>query len=151
MIVDNRSVWSSLKTRTVTVSVKPVQRPEYVFEVSRMINLGAMRGHSVNKRMVFLSPCDWHDIVIGDDRVSRKTPSLYDRVAKINAPENFVMTQKVARPVPSAKSFLEGLFGSGAVGEITQDVLMPGDFVIFRPNNRENEAKLSGALRLIAG
>ena len=150
MIVDNRSVWSSLKTRTVTVSVKSVQRPEYVFEVSRMINLGAMRGHSVQKRMVFLSPCDWHDIIIGEDVTPRRTPSLYDRVATISAPENFVMTKKVARPVPSAKNFLEGLFGAGAVGEITQDVLMPGDFVIFRPNHKQSEARLAGALRLVA-
>lgn len=148
MIVDNRSVWSSLKTRTVTVSVKRVQRPEYVFEVSRMVNLGQMRAKALQNRMVFLSPCEWHDIVIGDSH--SPTPSLYDRVTRINAPENFIMTKKVARPVPSAKNFLEGLFGAGAVGEITQDVLMPGDFVIFRPNHKEGEAKLAGALRLIA-
>jgi hypothetical protein len=148
MIVDNRSVWSSLKTRTVTVSVKRVQRPEYVFEVSRMVNLGAMRGRNLQNRMVFLSPCEWHDIVIGEGCFS--TPSLYDRVARINAPDNFIMTKKVARPVPSAKNFLEGLFGAGAVGEITQDVLVPGDFVIFRPNQKDSEASLAGALRLIA-
>ncbi len=155
MIIDNRTMWSSLKTRTVTVSVQPVYHPGYIFRVSRLVQMG-MRG----REMIFLSSFDDHL-----PHQEKETPSLFSNAmfsqtvrkhaVALSLPQrcdnfDFIYTGNNMTPVMDVHAAINSLQKCATVGSITPEVLAPGDFLVFKPKSCNRKARLAEALRLIA-
>jgi len=164
MIVDNRSQWSSLKTRNVTVSVRPVPESAYVFRVSRLVQMGPK-----GREMVFLSPLEIEDGLEGDcdpsmfdGLMNRGLTNKQDHKTTLSMPQkcsNFdlIYTGASMTPVRDVHAALRSMGGKGKgpggkthLGDISPDVISPGDFVVFKPSRCNKKARLAQALRLVA-
>ena len=158
MIVDSRSLWSSLKTHSVTVSVQRIVRPGYIFRVSRLIHMGA-RG----RKMVFLSPYDenMNDVdthtIEGSSLFSAamQNKALQNHTMALSLPQrckdfDFIYTGCNMTPIMDVHATIHNMHEKSTLGSITPEVVTPGDFLIFKPKACKTKVKLAEALRLIA-
>jgi len=155
MIVDNRTMWSSLKTKSVTVSVTPVHYPGYIFRISRLVQIG-----SHGREMVFLSSFDTQSA-----QSEKMAPSLFSNAMfshsvkkhtlALSLPQkcnnfDFIYTGSNMTPVMDVHAAINNLQSRATVGSIAPEAMAPGDFLVFKPKICKRKAKLAGALRLIA-
>ena len=155
MIVDNRTMWSSLKTKSVTVSVTPVHHPGYIFRVSRLVQMGS-RG----REMVFLSSFDEDTARPEDIAPSLFSNAMFSGAVKkhtvaLSLPQrcnnfDFIYTGSNMTPIMDVHAAINNLQARSTVGEITPEVIAPGDFLVFKPKSCKRKARLAEALRLIA-
>ena len=138
MIEDNRYYWSHLKTRNVTVRVKPKEKTiGLVFRVTNMIDIGDGRQTVILDHVDF--PKSFHR--------RRKAEELAIPFKMGNL--DFVYTSKGNPSVHSVQSVIETIYKEAQVEKIVPEVLCPGDLLVFKQSGRSMKIKMIEALRVI--
>lgn len=138
MIKNNRYYWSHLKTRSVTVRVKPKEKTTgVIFRVGNMIDTGNGR------QTMMLEHVDYpktYNI--------RKKPSdvaIPFRMGSID----FVYTSLRKPEIRNVNSLLSALYKKDGVEKIVPDVLSPGDLLVFKQEKGSLKIKMVEALRVV--
>ena len=136
---DNRILWSSLKVGRASVRVTPQTprpKPGSVFRVKNMIDLGN------GKKTAVLETVSFPEYEM--QKRGQSTLSIPKGVANLN----LVCTSSQSYAIANVYEAMRSVFTARDFGEIVPDVVVPGDFLVFR-HHAENRAKLSHALRLL--
>ncbi len=135
MNVDNRSFWSFLKTKNVTVRVRPVhEEPCAVFRVLNLIDLGGGRQTAVLQGYL---PEE------NTRHVSKKASLAMPR--KIGNLDIVYTTRKIT-PVSHIYKVIAQVLDRCCMDRIVPEVLAPGDFLVFIKRPRKGGMKIE-ALR----
>ncbi len=138
MIKNNRYYWSSLKTKTVTVSVEPKARQlGVVFRVGNMIDLGTGR------QTVMLEHVD-------HPKSSRKG----NGVGSVNVPFrmgnlDFIYTSVQSPKIQNVSDLLSSLYRDEDIEKIITDVLSPGDILVFKQDRKTMTMEMMDTLRVV--
>ncbi len=137
MIENNRYYWSHLKTRNVTVRVRPKKQAKgVVFRVGNMIDLGNGR------QTVTLDHVDCTSI---PGRFQDKEVAVPFRMGNID----FVYTSSRKPAVHNVKNLLSTLYKDASVERIVTDVLCPGDLLVFKQENGTLKTEMVETLRVV--
>ena len=126
MIEHNRSFWTRLKTRTVTISVQPREDTAYVFQVINIVDLGTGR------QMVVLDGLFPQDHKRRPVR-RRNALSMPHKIGRLD----FVCTGRRQIPVSDIYKRIRDINAKAHIEPIVPDVLAPGDVVVFRKDRLE--------------
>ncbi len=138
MIENNRYYWSHLKTRSVTVRVAPKKKQMgIVFRVNSMIDLGQGRQTVLLEHVDF--PKSYHRQSLDDDI------SVPFRMGKLD----FIYTSLQQPKVHNVHSLLSVLYKDERVEKIVEEVLSPGDLLIFRQKGNSLAIKMLEVLRIV--
>lgn len=139
MIVDNRSLWSVLKTRTVTVSVTPRANLRYmIFQVRQMADLGR------SGQIAVLNGVAAQGL---EEKIPVKT--ALSLPAKLGA-MRLMYTNPLSPLVGDVYNTLAMLEGYDEIEKIVPDVLAPGDYIVLR-KTKDGALQFSDALRIMTG
>ncbi len=129
MIENNRYGWNHLKTKTVTVSVKPKRKERgIVFRIGNMIDVGngsqtvMLQPLSITPPPSMQSPHDNRDVPV---------PFKMGHL-------NFLYTSKVRPKEQNLYHLLSALYNDSKVERIVPDVLSPGDLLVFAKKAAKN-------------
>ena len=142
MIENNRFFWSILKTRSVTVSVRPRENILGVaFSVSKIIDIGNGR------QTVFLD----HLETPAQEATARRRPGANNELAIPFKMGNldFVYISRRTPAVRDIGVLISELYKDAKIERIVPEVLSPGDILVFRHDQHENKVKMVDALRII--
>ncbi len=144
MIQANRSMWSHLKTQSITVSVQPVVSVSLfsIFQVKNIID----RGNGRTQMMLSQAfPSEVFNIYEGDDEVNRL--AIPGRIANVD----FIYMGE-AFAVSNLSEALRTLSRSKKkpMARICPEVLMAGDFVVFKQNGVSGSVKEVQAFRMLS-
>lgn len=138
MIQNNRYYWSHLKTRSVTVSVKPSKRKKgIVFRVSGMIDVGNGR------QTVMLEHVDYP-----------KSYGLKDNCRDVAVPFrmghlDFIYASGKRPSLRNIKSLLSTVYKNSCVEKIVPEVLAPGDLLVFEQDEESGSLRMVNTLRVV--
>ncbi len=138
MIEDNRYYWSHLKTKTVTVRVAPKKRKlGVVFRVGSMIDLGNGRQTVMLEHVDY--PINYHH--------RRKNEKVAVPFSMGNL--DFVYTSSAEPKVQNVQDLLSNIYKNDNVEKIVEEVLSPGDILVFKQDTSSMEIKLLETLRIV--
>ena len=153
MNVDNRTFWSHLKTRNVTVSVRPAPRSPYtVLKVSSLIDTGSRPGIQSQAQTIVLENAfpgleeESVDLARIADTIAQNKMALPSRIGHLNC----VFTGRRPRLVHNAQIALKQKSGLSKFIPVIPEIVAPGDYVIFRHLPNRACFKHAGILRPIA-
>ncbi len=138
MIKNNRYYWSHLKTRSVTVSVRPKKKKTgVIFRVGSMIDTGAGR------QVVMLEHLDYPEIY----HIKNKggDVAIPFRMGDID----FVYTSLRSPELRNVSTLLSTLYKKGEIEKIVPEVICPGDLLVFRQDKGSMKIKMVEALRVV--
>lgn len=148
MNIDNRTLWSSLKTHNVTVSVKRGPRSPYtVLKVSSLIDTGRTQ----NAQTIVLENAfpgleeDNPDLAEIAQTVAQNKMAIPNRIAHLNC----VFTGRRPRLVENAHLALREKAGLSKLIPVIPEIVAPGDFVIFRHLPNRDCFKHAGMVRAV--
>ncbi|MGQ0526501.1 MAG: hypothetical protein ACT4OY_00485 [Alphaproteobacteria bacterium] len=125
MILDSRILWSLLKTESVTVSV--TRRPAktfLLFQVTQMTDLGRGRPQiflrSINYKAESLRQCAV--------TVKKSALSLPGKIGNVGV----TYAGLACKPISDVSEAIVWIKGKACIEKIVPDVLVPGDFVVFK-------------------
>lgn len=138
MIESNRYFWSHLKTKSVTVRVRPKKQPTgVVFRVGSMIDFG-------NKRqLVMLDHVDFPENYYAPHNSS--DVAIPFKMGQFD----FVYTSLRRPEIRNVNSLLSALYKDGGVERIVSDVLSPGDLLVFKQKEGSLKIEMVEALRVV--
>ena len=147
MIIDNRTLWSSLKMKGTTVSVRRQGRSPYTaLKVASLIDTGRGRGQTVVLENAFPGMIEedeqLHALGL---QVGQNHLAIPPKVANLNC----VFTGRRPRLVYDAYHALREELQSHNLMPIVPDVVSPGDYMIFRHLKNRACFKFAGVLRAI--
>lgn len=138
MIKDNRYYWSHLKTRNVTVTVKPKAKTmALVFRVSNVIDLGNGRQTVVLDHVDFPQSCHRH-LKKNELAIPLKMGTL-----------DFVYTSRGNPSVSNVQTLIAGLYKEAQVEKIVPEVLCPGDLLVFKQQGASMKISMIEVLRVM--
>jgi len=138
MIENNRYYWSHLKTKNVTVRVKPKEKTiGLVFRVTNMIDIGNGRQTVVLDHIDF--PRTFHR------RKNNEDLAIPFKMGHLD----FVYTSKGNPSVHSVQSVIETIYKESHVEKIVPEVLCPGDLLVFKQAGKSMKIKMIEALRVV--
>jgi hypothetical protein len=143
MNIDNRSFWSLLKTRTVTVRVRPIfEEPCAVFRVKSLVDMGTGRRTAMLEGYL-------------PDHEPRKAKNM--KKPRLAIPRrignlDIVYTTKTITPVSRVYQVIGEILRRSSTDRIVPEVLAPGDFLVFTKKARNGMDNMSvEALRVMTG
>jgi len=147
MIIDNRTLWSSLKMKGATVSVRRQSRSPYTaLKVASLIDKGRGRGQTVVLENAFPGMVEedeqLHALGL---QVGQNHLAIPPKVANLNC----VFTGRRPRLVYDAYNALREELTSNTLMPIVPEVVAPGDYMIFRHLKNRACFKFAGVLRAI--
>lgn len=148
MNIDNRTLWSSLKVKGTTVSVRRQARSPYTaLKVASLIDTGRGRGQTVVLENAFPGMVEEDDALHALGlQVGQNHLAIPPKVANLNC----VFTGRRPRLVYDAYHALrEELAQSNTLMPIVPEVVAPGDYMIFRHLKNRACFKFAGLLRAI--
>lgn len=138
MIEDNRYYWSHLKTKSVTVRVRPEEKTiGLVFRVTNVIDVGSGR------QTVVLDHVDFPQTF--SRRYKKNDLAIPFKMGNLD----FVYTSRGNPSVHSIRSLLADLYKDAQVERIVPEVLCPGDLLVFKQTEKSMKIKMVEALRVI--
>lgn len=142
MIKDNRYLWSVLKTRSVTVSVRPREGMRgAAFSVNKVVDVGNGR------QTVFLDHLEHPE----EKTLPHRRPSANNELAIPFKMGNLDFVY-ISRRVPAVRDvgvLISELYKDAKIVRIVPDVVCPGDILVFRNDYQERTIKMVDALRVI--
>lgn len=144
MIQANRSMWSHLKTQSITVSVKPVISVSLysVFQVKNIIDKGNGRAQMMLSQAF---PAELFNMYEDEEEANRLAiPGRIANVDFIYMGEAFAFSNlpEALRTLSRSKK--------KAMAKICPEVLMAGDFVVFKQNGSSGSVKEVQAYRMLS-
>ncbi|MGH1403672.1 MAG: hypothetical protein ACRBDL_05465 [Alphaproteobacteria bacterium] len=138
MIENNRYYWSHLKTKNVTVSVKPKRKEKgLVFRVSNMVDLGNGR------QTVMLDHVDYpKSYAIRPDMSDIAVPFRMGNL-------DFIYASGKKPSLRNVKCLITTLYKEQSVEAIVMDVLAPGDLLVFKQEEGSTKIKMVETLRVV--
>lgn len=138
MILNNRSYWTNLKTRNVTVSVQPgYDKPREVYEVKTVMDIGRA------EQTIML---DHKGFVLRGRARSRDfqlpLPLRMDGMHFLYSGNRNKVVRELSHLV------VDG--GEYSLEQIVPEVVQPGDYLVFRECSRRDGVILIDAMRPIA-
>ncbi len=138
MIENSRYYWSHLKTKTVTVRVAPRRQScGLVFRISGMVDLGNGR------QTVMLQHVDYPN-TYHRRNVSKDIPVPFS-MGKLD----FIYTSCNQPKVQNVNSLLSYIYKNDDVEKIVEEVLSPGDILVFKQDASSLKIKLVETLRIV--
>lgn len=147
MNINNRTLWSSLKVRGTTVSVKRAPRSPYtVLKVASLIDTGR-RSQTIVLENAFpgLQEDDPELIKIADQLKNNKM-AIPPKIASLNC----VFTGRRPRLVNNVQVALKEKAGQNKLIPVIPEIIAPGDYVIFRHLPNRGCFKLAGLMRSVS-
>ncbi|MCL4679100.1 MAG: hypothetical protein KJ017_10985 [Alphaproteobacteria bacterium] len=142
MIENNRFYWSVLKTRSVTVSVRPREGIRGVaFSVNKIIDIGSGR------QTVFLDHLEHPDQKAASARRSGVNNELAIPFKMGNL--DFVYISRRTPAIRDISVLISELYKNAKIERIVPEVLCPGDILVFRQDEQEQKIKMVDALRVM--
>ncbi len=138
MIEDSRYYWSHLKTKTVTVRVaQRKQNLGVVFRIGNMIDLGNKRQTVMLEHVEY--PNSYH----------RRNSNHNAAVPFSMGDLDFIYTSCAQPKVQDVNSLLASIYKDASVEKIVEDVLSPGDILVFKQDALSMKIKLVETLRIV--
>jgi len=138
MIENNRYYWSHLKTKSVTVRVRPKKKETgVIFRVGSMVDTGTGRQVVMLEHVDY--PKTYHIRRKGDD------VAIPFRMGDID----FVYTSLRKPELRNVNTLLSALYKKGEVEKIVPDVICPGDLLVFKQDRGSLKIKVVEALRVV--
>ena len=143
---NNKTSWRSMKLAGVTVSVQPKPKTPYsVLKVGGLIDTGN------GQQTVILQnglPSEWEidlDAINKNAAKSSKGLSLPRRIANLNC----IYTGKSFGIVPDVTDAIRAVTGNAKLAAIVPEVVMPGDYMIFKHVGPRMRIRFAGMVRAI--
>lgn len=122
MIENNRYIWTHLKTRNVTVSVRPKRKERgIVFRIGNMIDVGK------GSQTIMLEPLSITPPPRLNCRHDNENIPVPFRMGRLN----FLYASRVKPTEQNVYHLLSALYNDSKVERIVPDVLSPGDLLVF--------------------
>ncbi len=138
MIENNRYYWSHLKTKNVTVSVKPKRKEKgLIFRVSNMVDLGNGR------QTVMLDHVDYpKSFSVRSDDSEIAVPFRMGHL-------DFIYASGKKPSLRNVKCLITALYKKQSVEPIVMDVLAPGDLLVFKQEAGSTKIRMVETLRVV--
>ncbi len=147
MNINNRTLWSSLKVRGATVSVKrPPRAPYTVLKVASLIDTGRSSQTVVLENAFPGLQENDYDLRKIADKLRNNQMTIPPKIANLNC----VFTGRRPRLVNDAQMALKEMAGHNKLIPVIPEIIAPGDYVIFRHLTNRGCFKLSGMMRAIS-
>lgn len=134
--------WRSRKVGHITVSVNPKPRTPYtVLQVTAMVDTGTGSSQMVLKNAL---PGEW-EIDLQKPGHGKKRMDLPCRIHGMNC----VYTGRSFGVITDVTDALRAVTGNAKLAAIVPDVIMPGDFVVFKHVGEDYKIRFAGVVRAI--
>ncbi len=134
--------WHSRKVGHITVSVKPQPRTPYsVLQVAAMVDTGTGAPQMILKNAL---PGEW-EIDLQKPENRKRRMDLPCRIHGLNC----VYTGRSFGVITDVTDTLKALTGNAKLAAIVPDVVMPGDFVVFKHVGEDYKIRFAGVIRAI--